>query len=69
LKGLTLIERESRVPQLQEEHLSKINSEASSRNAGASKGEAVVAYRKPLAIPPWRERWGAIGFPALLGRS
>ena len=45
----TLIERKSRVPQLQEELLSNIDSDASSREAGASKGEAVVAYRKPLA--------------------
>ena len=41
--------QKSRMLQLQEEHLDKINLEASSRKAGASKGEVVVGYRNPLA--------------------
>ena len=51
--------------QSQEEPLSKIKLEASSRKAGASEGEVVVLYFEPSAT----QNLKSSGFPDVLGRS
>jgi len=50
---------------MQEEPLTLIKIEASSRRAGALKGEAIVAYAEPLITRQMK----ASGSAALLGRS
>ncbi len=50
---------------MQAEPLSVIKLEASSRETGAFKGEAIVAHASPLIT----QQMEASGSPALLGRS